>query len=65
MKWVALAIACAGPALGCHRGGEAAAPPVVFSEIMYHPVLETGAGEEHEFLEIHNRGSEPLPIGAW
>jgi CotH kinase protein/Lamin Tail Domain len=61
---VGLAIACAGLALGCQRGGEGAAAPVVFSEIMYHPVLETDV-EEHEFLEIHNRGGEPLALGGW
>ena len=31
---------------------------------MYHPVLETDA-EEHEFLEIHNRGGEALALGGW
>ena len=50
---------------GCNRGGEGAAPPVVFTEIMYHPVLETDAGEEHEFLEIHNRGGEPVSLAGW
>jgi hypothetical protein len=40
-------------------------PKVVISEIMYHPVQEDGAVEEHEFVEIHNRTGEPVPIGGW
>ena len=30
--------------------------PLVLSEVMYHPVLEDDYEEQHEFVELHNRG---------
>jgi hypothetical protein len=42
---------------GGQGGNEAPAAPrpsVVFSEIMYHPVGEASAQDEHEFIELHN-----------
>ncbi len=36
--------------------------PVVISEIMYHPISEDGADE---YVEIANRGSQPVDLGGW
>src|SRR5262245_5124842 len=38
---------------------------VVISELMYHPVKEEADEDEHEFVELHNRGSSPVAIGGW
>jgi hypothetical protein len=38
---------------------------VVISEIMYHPVLEDAADDNHEFVEIHNRDGAPVAIAGW
>jgi hypothetical protein len=46
---------------GCRQDGKG----VVFSEIMYHPVLDEGASEDHEFVELHNRGDEPAGLGGF
>ena len=52
------------PLLSCSDGGDA--PPAVFiSELMYHPVEERSPQENHEFVEIHNRGSVPVALGGW
>ncbi len=45
-------------------------PPsaVVLSEVMYHPVLEDDYEEQHEFVELHNRGVAPVDFwaaGVW
>ena len=45
-----------------------AAPPtptVVFSEIMYHPVLENDYEDQHEFIELHNRADFPFDVSGW
>jgi hypothetical protein len=47
--------------VGCTEGR----PQVVISEIMYHPVQEQSPQEDHEFIEIHNRGSGPAALGGW
>jgi hypothetical protein len=38
---------------------------IVISEIMYHPVKETTAEDEHEFVELHNSGDEPASVAGW
>ena len=43
---------------------------VVFSEIMYHPVVDPEAEsrqhcEAHEFFELHNRASKPVAVSGW
>ncbi len=45
----------------------AALPPVVISEIMYHPrdENEPGDGEEREFLELQNRGAATADLSNW
>lgn len=45
----------------------AAAPisKVVISEIMYHPVGETTAEDEHEFVELHNTSDAELSLAGW
>lgn len=39
--------------------------PVLISEIMYHPVDENAATDEHEFIELHNSGTEPVSLAGW
>src|SRR5262245_43498861 len=38
---------------------------VVISEIMYHPAHEQADVENHEFVELHNRGSRDVALGGW
>jgi spore coat protein CotH len=46
--------------------GEGPAPaPMFITEIMYNPVLEQAFDDHHEFIEIHNPGSEPVPLDDW
>ena len=45
--------------LGCVAGPVRG--DVVISEIMYNSPL----GRNHEYLEIHNTGGEPVDIGGW
>src|SRR5262249_34580657 len=40
-------------------------PLVVISEIMYHPVDEDTAVDNHEFIEIYNRASSEVDLGGW
>ena len=40
-------------------------PPVFISEILYHPVLEESLEDAHEFVEIHNAGTESISIAGW
>jgi hypothetical protein len=63
-----LALALAALAAGCGGdAGTAGAPtgPVVISEIMYHPVLEDAATEDHEFVELYNRSGAPVALAGW
>ncbi len=49
-------------------GSESLVPPpsaLVISEIMYHPVEETTAEDEHEFVELHNAGVEPIDVSGY
>jgi hypothetical protein len=57
VRWLALALllgACSS-----------ARPDVVISELMYHPVDEQTEAEEHEFVELHNRGAVAVPLAGW
>ncbi|MBN8249194.1 MAG: lamin tail domain-containing protein, partial [Verrucomicrobia bacterium] len=36
--------------------------PLVISEVMYHPISED---ENDEYLELYNRGTEPIALGGW
>ena len=36
-----------------------------FSEIHYHPVLETDFADRHEFVEIYNAGSSAVDLSGW
>ena len=38
---------------------------VLFSEIMYHPVLENSYIDNHEFIEIHNYGNKFEDLSGW
>lgn len=40
-------------------------PKVVITELMYHPLLEVGANEPHEFLEIANRSDTAVDLTGW
>lgn len=41
-------------------------PPVVhITEIMYHPVLEQDFLDHHEFVELHNPGTDPVSLDGW
>src|SRR5687767_325839 len=40
-------------------------PRVVISELMYHPVGEQTAQEEHEFVELHNPGASSVNLSGW
>jgi hypothetical protein len=51
--------------LGCKGGTGSETAPVVISEIMYHPVLDDGPTEAHEFLEVENRTESPVDLGGW
>ena len=37
----------------------------VISEIMYHPVDENAPDDNHEFVEIYNRGDAALDLTGW
>jgi hypothetical protein len=39
--------------------------PVVFSEIMYHPVLEEDFVDWHEFIELHNPSPDTVSLTGW
>jgi hypothetical protein len=39
-----------------------ATAPVVINEILYHPIDEDPAAE---FVELHNLGADPVPLGGW
>jgi hypothetical protein len=32
---------------------------------MYHPAAEEGPEDEHEFVELHNRGEAEVPLDGW
>lgn len=64
----------AGFAFGCKNDttGQEVLPPqtdsrpaLLFSEIMYHPVLENDYVDRHEFVELFNRGTEDLDVSGW
>src|SRR5439155_86851 len=38
---------------------------VLINEIMYHPVSEQADQENHEFVELYNRGPTDAALGAW
>src|SRR5262245_44900571 len=38
---------------------------IAISEIMYHPVLENAADDNHEFVEIFNPTESSLGLGGW
>jgi hypothetical protein len=40
-------------------------PRVVLSEIMYHPVEEKADEDNHEFIELHNRSRQSIPLAGW
>ncbi|MGE5788714.1 MAG: CotH kinase family protein [Myxococcales bacterium] len=45
-----------------------AQPPtskVIISEIMYHPVEETTAEDEHEFVELRNTSDAEISLAGW
>jgi hypothetical protein len=50
-------------------GGSSVLPPpnseVLISEIMYHPVAETSATDDHEFIELYNAGAESISLAGW
>lgn len=41
------------------------APAVVISEIMYHPVDENAAEDNHEFIELYNAADSPVELTGW
>lgn len=56
----ALAIAVLGVFAAC-----ADAPPVRFSEVHYHPVLEDDYEERHEFIELFNDSGQAVDLSGW
>jgi hypothetical protein len=40
-------------------------PIVVFSEVMYHPVLEEDYEDQHEFIELFNRADFAVDLTGW
>ncbi len=40
-------------------------PRVAFSEIMYNPVLSNDDDNDHEFIELHNPGDQPVDLTGW
>src|SRR5262245_4910185 len=46
-------------------GQAPARPRVAFSEIMYHPVLEDAADDNHEFIELFNPGGAAVSLSRW
>ena len=38
---------------------------MVFSEVMYHPVLESDYEDQHEFLELFNRADFEVDLSGW
>jgi len=38
---------------------------LLISEIMYHPVAENAAVDNHEFVEIHNAGAAAVALAGW
>jgi hypothetical protein len=40
-------------------------PAVAISEVMYHPVLANDDDNNHEFVELHNPGPQPVAIAGW
>ncbi len=39
--------------------------PIVINELMYHPVDENAADDNHEFVELANRGKTPISLAGW
>jgi hypothetical protein len=55
-----------GDATDTTETGEDPPPaPMLITEIMYHPVLEQAFDDHHEFIEIHNPGTEPVQLDDW
>ena len=38
---------------------------MVIPEVMYHPVMDEGPVEAHEFIEVHNRTDQPISLAGW
>jgi hypothetical protein len=38
---------------------------VAISEVMYHPVLENDAQDNHEFVELHNPSTSAISLAGW
>ncbi len=58
-----------GMAMG-GSGGMIAQPPagtprIAITEIMYHPVLENDAQDNHEFIELFNTGDSAVALKDW
>ncbi len=53
------------PTPGSTPTGATAATGVVLSELMYHPAGEDTEEDLYEFIEIYNRGTEPVSIAGW
>lgn len=52
--------------LGCSQAEtDTPLPSVILSEIMYHPVGEASAEDEHEFVELYNSGPDPVSLSGW
>lgn len=59
-------LAMAALAAACQKGGGAVErPPVIISELMYHPVLEDEPTERHEFIELENLTDQEVDLGKW
>src|SRR5262245_18122822 len=40
-------------------------PPVAISEIMYHPIREDAAEDDHEFIELFNTTDADVSLAGW
>ncbi len=61
---LALAAAIVG-VTGCPSDHEHDGAQVQITEIMYHPVLEDGPLDEHEFIELQNTGTRAVDLGGF
>jgi hypothetical protein len=62
MRRLVLAALLAG---ACSKTAAPPAAPVVISELMYHPVLDDGPVERHEFVELENATDGDVALAGW
>ncbi|HEY5956364.1 MAG TPA: lamin tail domain-containing protein, partial [Polyangiaceae bacterium] len=58
-------VGVAGTSSNTSTQSTGAVSKVIISEIMYHPVDETTAEDEHEFVELYNTSDAELALSGW